>query len=384
MKTNLCILILFAFVLPIFSQIAFTFSYPVGKRYGHEWPREKDGHRFLDPQENCFHPGLDFNKAGTVGNEDEGQPVKAVANGKVVESYFDPSWGNIILVRHQLPDKKGGYLTVYSFYAHLKDRFVSAGDKVEEGDLIGTVGRGPDDMYEAHLHFEMRKGNMGNQPARFFPGCQSAAWIKDHYFEPRAFIDAHNIYLPLTFCYRFTAAAFVFNDVIRCWRFKPARGNEFADWQFRYGEPRMGYLAQRFSQRLFAKSKLGKNLYRDDKIIADQAGCWKIWNQRRPDDLQNIAELRLDAPDISGTEKVIYRPCDYAIATTDHNFFTPHETPQLLNSGEIKYFAEREKTIDRLENFCASGLLPTPKKEVGIAVNLPKHSSKKSIFRTRT
>jgi Membrane proteins related to metalloendopeptidases len=380
MKTNLCILILFAFVLPIFSQIAFTFSYPVGKRYGHEWPRDKDGHRFLDPQENCFHPGLDFNKAGTVGNEDEGQPVKAVANGIVVESYFDPSWGNIIMIKHQLPDKKN----VYSVYAHLKDRFVSAGDKVEEGDLIGTVGRGPDDIYEAHLHFEMRKGNLGNQPARFFPGCQSAAWIKDHYFEPRAFIDAHNIYLPLTFCYKFTAVKYYCEDTVCLMRIESSSGNETEDWQYRADEPKMKYLAYKFTQRLFAKSQLGKNLYQADKVIADQAGFWKIWNQRHPDDLQNLAELRLKAPNLSGTEKVIYRPADYAICATDHNFFVSHETPQLLDSGEIKYFAEREKTIDRLENFCASGLLPTPKKEVGLPVNLPKHSAKKSVFRTRT
>jgi murein DD-endopeptidase MepM/ murein hydrolase activator NlpD len=69
-----------------------------------------------------------------------------------VTSYAFPTWGNIVLIEHLLPSGQ----TVWSQYAHLQQRLVCKGDVVQRGDRIGSIGKGADDRYPAHLHFEIR------------------------------------------------------------------------------------------------------------------------------------------------------------------------------------------------------------------------------------
>jgi hypothetical protein len=102
-----------------------------------------------------WHTGEDWNRKlgpGDTPDVDLGDPVYAVAHGRVATSHFFPTWGSIILIEHLLPSGK----TVWSQYAHLQHRLVRKGDIVRRGDRIGTVGKGDDDRYPAHLHFEIR------------------------------------------------------------------------------------------------------------------------------------------------------------------------------------------------------------------------------------
>lgn len=72
------------------------------------------------------HAGMDL--AAEPGTE-----VKAAAAGEVYTVYEDGEMGMTVVVRHQ-----DGYTT---HYASLADEvFVKAGDKVELGEVIGTVG----------------------------------------------------------------------------------------------------------------------------------------------------------------------------------------------------------------------------------------------------
>ena len=72
------------------------------------------------------HAGMDL--AAEAGTE-----VKAAAAGEVYTVYEDDEMGMTVVIRHQ-----DGYTT---HYASLADEvFVQAGDKVELGDVIGTVG----------------------------------------------------------------------------------------------------------------------------------------------------------------------------------------------------------------------------------------------------
>jgi murein DD-endopeptidase MepM/ murein hydrolase activator NlpD len=193
-------------VLPvvIFSQTELSFSYPVGDQYGNGWLLNKSGYQFLDYATiPClvYHPGIDFNKDGTSGDEDLGQPVYAVADGIVVYSDYvtGSTWGNLISIKHLLPDGSN----VFSVYGHLLDRQVQNNAIVKNGDIIGHVGKG-DGSLSAHLHFEIRKSNMSSTSATYYPCGQSQQWVSDHYYDPKAFINARNKFSSVAFQYDFS------------------------------------------------------------------------------------------------------------------------------------------------------------------------------------
>jgi len=96
-----------------------------------------------------FHHGIDIAAA-------PGRRVKAAGVGVVSYAGRGGGYGNLVEVRH--PD---GHVTRY---AHMTQVLVSAGDQVEAGDPVGTVGNtgrstGP------HLHFEFRKDRKTEDPA---------------------------------------------------------------------------------------------------------------------------------------------------------------------------------------------------------------------------
>ena len=67
-------------------------------------------------------------------------------------------WGNVVVIEHQLAD--GKYAT--TIYGHLaNDRLVKAGDIVQAGQQIGTVGATRvNGGYKPHLHLGVRTGRM--------------------------------------------------------------------------------------------------------------------------------------------------------------------------------------------------------------------------------
>ncbi|MCF6137618.1 peptidoglycan DD-metalloendopeptidase family protein [Pseudalkalibacillus berkeleyi] len=79
---------------------------------------------------------------------EKGTPVKSVENGTVRKSYYSTTYGHVIFVQHS-----SGIETVY---AHLNKRNVRERDKVQKGDIIGTVGS-TGRSYGNHLHFEVHK-----------------------------------------------------------------------------------------------------------------------------------------------------------------------------------------------------------------------------------
>ncbi|MBI5420092.1 MAG: M23 family metallopeptidase [Deltaproteobacteria bacterium] len=98
-----------------------------------------------------FHQGLDIVAA-------PGTPVKAAAGGKVVRSGYESLFGNLVVIEHGQ-----GYRTLY---AHMAERMVGAGDIIEKGDTVGTVGvtgrtTGP------HLHYEVHANGLPVNPTRF-------------------------------------------------------------------------------------------------------------------------------------------------------------------------------------------------------------------------
>jgi lysostaphin len=92
-----------------------------------------------------FHSGVDLLAA-------VGSSVEAIAPGTVVFASTQGTYGNLVIVNHA-----GGY---QSRYAQLDSIKVSVGQKVNKGDVLGTVGTtGKPTSTQPHLHFEMRSSS---------------------------------------------------------------------------------------------------------------------------------------------------------------------------------------------------------------------------------
>ena len=92
-----------------------------------------------------YHTGLDFN-----GNT--GDPIMAVANGTVTSTGYDGAYGNKTVVT--LDDG------TEIWFCHQTSIYVSVGDHVTGGEVIGTVGA-TGNVTGSHLHLEVRPGGGG-------------------------------------------------------------------------------------------------------------------------------------------------------------------------------------------------------------------------------
>ena len=103
-------------------------------------------------QEWITHKGVDI-------KADKTTVVVASCEGTVQSIKNDPRYGLTVIINHE-----GGYQTVYSNL--LTAEFVVEGEKVTEGQTIGTVGNTSsfevNDPY--HLHFELLKDNEYQDP----------------------------------------------------------------------------------------------------------------------------------------------------------------------------------------------------------------------------
>jgi murein DD-endopeptidase MepM/ murein hydrolase activator NlpD len=98
-----------------------------------------------------LHGGVDF-------SANPGAPVYASGGGRVLAAGQDPLWGYFVRLEHS--DR------VETFYAHLQQIRVHAGENVARGQVLGWIGQsgmatGP------HLHFEMLLGGERVDPLRY-------------------------------------------------------------------------------------------------------------------------------------------------------------------------------------------------------------------------
>lgn len=134
-----------------------------------------------------IHPGEDWNGTGG-GNTDRGQPVHAIAAGRV--TYAAQSgrlWGNIAVIRHVFFENHERR-EIHSVYVHMAGLAVRAGQDVKRRDVIGSIGQDPDGLYPAHLHLELRWD--GSLAPTYWPSAngKDQAWVREHYASPRRFI----------------------------------------------------------------------------------------------------------------------------------------------------------------------------------------------------
>jgi len=100
-------------------------------------------------------------------------PVIAPADGVVVSAFFEPMYGNRIVVEH---DKTRDGKRIQTSYWHLNNRKVEVGDKVRRGQLLGGLGNtGAMASGILHVHFavleEQPRGEMRPvDPSRYWSG----------------------------------------------------------------------------------------------------------------------------------------------------------------------------------------------------------------------
>lgn len=121
------------------------------------WNASSFGWR-IDPftGQNALHEGVDF-------VADTGTAIMAAAGGIVVTADFQPHYGNTVEIDH------GNGLTTR--YAHASKILVKVGAVVKRGQKVAEVGStgrstGP------HLHFEVRKNGVAQNPNRFLQHAQ--------------------------------------------------------------------------------------------------------------------------------------------------------------------------------------------------------------------
>ena len=104
---------------------------------------------FGEARNTSYHKGIDIAKPA-------GESVKCALDGIVTfAGYNYGGYGNLVIIQHED--------NMETYYAHLSDIYVSQGQSINEGDIIGAVGStgystGP------HLHFELRVGGTPVDP----------------------------------------------------------------------------------------------------------------------------------------------------------------------------------------------------------------------------
>jgi murein DD-endopeptidase MepM/ murein hydrolase activator NlpD len=104
----------------------------------------------FDPAQ--FHYGIDL--AGK-----QGSPILAAADGNVVFSGWTYDDGFMIIIMHEL-----GYVTVYKHNASLVKNI---GDVVKRGEIIALLGNTGEKSRGAHLHFEVWKNGIVQDPNNY-------------------------------------------------------------------------------------------------------------------------------------------------------------------------------------------------------------------------
>jgi hypothetical protein len=163
--------------------LADGFDFPVGKP-------DADGYYKARGYHPNGHLGEDWNGRGG-GDTDLGDPVYAIGHGMVMFAQdYGVGWGNVVIMRHAYDDLDGRRY-IDSLYGHLNDILVPPGQHVRRGSQIGTIGNNRG-MYDAHLHFEIRKD--------LRVGMLRHLFAKDEriYFSPTDFINARRRLAPKT------------------------------------------------------------------------------------------------------------------------------------------------------------------------------------------
>ena len=118
-----------------------TFKYPVSNTITQKYSGQNPVYS-KTMQDWRVHTGVDL-------SAQQGDAVKAIADGTVKDVYADDSYGNTIVITHG---------DVEAYYCGMGQTNVKKGAVVKQGQEIGTVGIVPSESLDpSHLHLSMKK-----------------------------------------------------------------------------------------------------------------------------------------------------------------------------------------------------------------------------------
>lgn len=92
-----------------------------------------------------WHQGVDIGSTGKV-------PIYSAADGTVVRVGVIDTYGNVVILRHTINNKR-----MDTLYAHLDSYSVKVGENVKQGQQIAIMGN-TGNAIGIHLHFEIHDG----------------------------------------------------------------------------------------------------------------------------------------------------------------------------------------------------------------------------------
>jgi murein DD-endopeptidase MepM/ murein hydrolase activator NlpD len=123
------------------------------------------------------------------GDLNRDKDVFSIGDGVVTAAYFSEAWGNLIVIRHDPPNRAGQ--TVYSRYGHVNAMAVKEGDTVTRNEYIARVGAGnPNNPFAYHLHFDISLTSVLATSPGDWPGLDRNRLLRD-YVDPLIFLRQH-------------------------------------------------------------------------------------------------------------------------------------------------------------------------------------------------
>lgn len=149
------------------------------------------------PRKWGIHTGWDINGKGG-GNTDFGMPFNCIYPGEVVFATDDAggAWGGLIVVWHRS-------LNIFTRYAHHRPEscFVRIGQSVDSGTMLAEIGRGKNNMYLAHLHFDILReipmlSKSGFRPHWAYWPLNDKGGLLRYFLDPTRVFDKFGVLTP--------------------------------------------------------------------------------------------------------------------------------------------------------------------------------------------
>lgn len=136
---------------------------------------------FVGTLSESYHTGADLNMPKDA---DAHTPVYAAASGIITFASRLPTWGNVIIIKHDPLASNGKVL--YTRYGHIENMLIKVGDRVSRGQQIASVGNAFG-RFAYHLHFDISPTTILESHPEHWP-AKNLNLLLANYVDPKDFV----------------------------------------------------------------------------------------------------------------------------------------------------------------------------------------------------